>query len=111
MYCQLKDLLRIATRYDRDAVNFLAAVCIAASHTDYTSGSWRFMSELLLVEVKCSIDIGILFCFRHRIPALVSVWSFIMRRIKNSLNHGLNLFMNKYVICMPAGLARFRSHN
>ena len=30
MFCRLKDFRRIATRYDRNAVNFLAAVCIAA---------------------------------------------------------------------------------
>jgi transposase len=30
MFCQLKDFRRVATRYDRNAVNFLAAVCIAA---------------------------------------------------------------------------------
>jgi transposase len=29
MFCRLKDFRRIATRYDRSAVNFLAAVCIA----------------------------------------------------------------------------------
>jgi transposase len=27
----LKDFRRIATRYDRNAVNFLAAICIAAT--------------------------------------------------------------------------------
>ena len=31
MFCRLKDFRRIATRYDRSAVNFLAAVCIAAT--------------------------------------------------------------------------------
>jgi transposase len=31
MFCRLKDFRRIATRYDRNAVNFLAAVCIAAT--------------------------------------------------------------------------------
>ena len=31
MLCRLKDFLRVATRYDRNAVNFLAAVCIAAT--------------------------------------------------------------------------------
>ncbi len=31
MFCRLKDWRRIATRYDRNAVNFLAAVCIAAT--------------------------------------------------------------------------------
>jgi transposase len=31
MFCRLKDFLRIATRYDRLATNFLAAVCIAAT--------------------------------------------------------------------------------
>ena len=30
MFCRLKDFRRIATRYDRLAINFLAAVCIAA---------------------------------------------------------------------------------
>ena len=30
MFCRLKDFRRIATRYDRFAINFLAAVCIAA---------------------------------------------------------------------------------
>ncbi len=31
MFGRLKDFRRIATRYDRNAVNFLAAVCIAAT--------------------------------------------------------------------------------
>ena len=31
IYCPLKDFRRVATRYDRLAVNFLAAVCIAAT--------------------------------------------------------------------------------
>jgi transposase len=31
MFCRLKDFRRIATRYDRLATNFLAAVCIAAA--------------------------------------------------------------------------------
>lgn len=31
MFCRLKDLPRVATRYDRNAVNFLAAVYIAAT--------------------------------------------------------------------------------
>jgi transposase len=31
MFCRLKDFRRIATRYDRNATNFLAAVCIAAT--------------------------------------------------------------------------------
>jgi transposase len=30
MFCRLKDFRRVATRYDRLAANFLAAVCIAA---------------------------------------------------------------------------------
>jgi transposase len=30
MFCRLKDFRRIATRYDRLATNFLAAVCLAA---------------------------------------------------------------------------------
>jgi transposase len=30
MFCRLKDFRRVATRYDRNAVTFLAAVCIAA---------------------------------------------------------------------------------
>jgi transposase len=31
MFCRLKDFRRVATRYDRNAANFLAAVCIAAT--------------------------------------------------------------------------------
>ena len=31
MFCRLKDFRRVATRYDRLAVNFLAAICIAAT--------------------------------------------------------------------------------
>jgi transposase len=31
MFCRLKDFRRVATRYDRLASNFLAAVCIAAA--------------------------------------------------------------------------------
>jgi transposase len=31
MFCRLKDYSRIATRYDRLATNFLAAVCLAAT--------------------------------------------------------------------------------
>jgi transposase len=31
MLRRLKDFRRIATRYDRNAVNFLAAICIAAT--------------------------------------------------------------------------------
>nr|WP_086008692.1 IS5 family transposase [Nitrobacter sp. Nb-311A] len=31
MFCRLKDFRRVATRYDRLAVNFMAAVCIAAT--------------------------------------------------------------------------------
>jgi transposase len=31
MFCRLQDFRRIATRYDRNAANFLAAVCIAAA--------------------------------------------------------------------------------
>jgi transposase len=31
MFCRLKDFRRVATRYDRNAINFLAAVCIAAT--------------------------------------------------------------------------------
>ncbi|RMH30632.1 MAG: IS5 family transposase, partial [Planctomycetota bacterium] len=31
MFCRLKDFRRIATRYDRLAVNYLAAVCLAAT--------------------------------------------------------------------------------
>jgi transposase len=30
MFCRLKDFRRVATRYDRNAVNFLSAVCLAA---------------------------------------------------------------------------------
>jgi transposase len=31
MFCRLKDFRRLATHYDRSAVTFLAAVCIAAA--------------------------------------------------------------------------------
>ncbi len=31
MFCRLKDFRRVTTRYDRLAVNFMAAVCIAAN--------------------------------------------------------------------------------
>jgi transposase len=31
MFCRLKDWRRVATRYDGNAGNFLAAVCIAAT--------------------------------------------------------------------------------
>ncbi len=31
MFCRLKDFRRVTTRYDRNATNFLAAVCIAAA--------------------------------------------------------------------------------
>jgi transposase len=31
MFCRLKDFRRIATRYDRLATNYLAAVCLAAT--------------------------------------------------------------------------------
>ncbi len=31
MFYRLKDFRRVATRYDRNAANFLAAVCIAAT--------------------------------------------------------------------------------
>lgn len=33
MFARLKDFRRIATRYDRSATNFLAAVCLAATVT------------------------------------------------------------------------------
>ncbi len=31
MFCRLKGFRRVATRYDRNTVNFLVAVCIAAT--------------------------------------------------------------------------------
>ena len=31
MFCRLKDFRRIATRYDQNAVNFLAAISLAAA--------------------------------------------------------------------------------
>ncbi len=31
MFCRLKDFRRIATRYDSLAINYLAAVCLAAT--------------------------------------------------------------------------------
>ncbi|TQV68223.1 transposase, partial [Denitrobaculum tricleocarpae] len=33
MFCRLKDFRRIATRYDKRADTFLAAICLAASIT------------------------------------------------------------------------------
>lgn len=35
MFCRLKDFRRIATRYGRNAANFLATVCIAAATVSY----------------------------------------------------------------------------
>ena len=35
MFCRLMDFRRIATRYDRNAANFLAAVCPAAAVSDW----------------------------------------------------------------------------
>ena len=31
MFCRLKDFRRIATRYDKLATNFMAAICLAAT--------------------------------------------------------------------------------
>jgi transposase len=31
MFCRLKDFRGVATRYDRNAANFLAAVCVAVT--------------------------------------------------------------------------------
>jgi transposase len=40
MFYRIKDFSRIATRYDRNAANFLAAVCIAATVcSGYESGA------------------------------------------------------------------------
>ena len=36
MFCRLKDFRRVATRYDRNAETFLAAVCIAAAISDWS---------------------------------------------------------------------------
>jgi transposase len=33
MFCRLKDRRRIATRYDKLATNFMAAICLAAAVT------------------------------------------------------------------------------
>lgn len=35
MFCRLKDFRRNATQYDRKATNFMAAVCIAATISDW----------------------------------------------------------------------------
>ena len=40
MFCRLKDFRRIATRYDRLATNFLAAVCLAA-----TVSCWLWVTD------------------------------------------------------------------
>ena len=38
MFCRLKDFRRIATRYDRLATNFLAAICLAATVSYWLQG-------------------------------------------------------------------------
>ncbi len=35
MFCRLKDFRRVASRYNRNATNFLAAVCIAATVSNW----------------------------------------------------------------------------
>jgi transposase len=42
MFCRLNDFCRIATRYDRGATVFMAAVCIAA-----TVSSWLWVRSLI----------------------------------------------------------------
>ncbi|MBV9861701.1 MAG: transposase [Alphaproteobacteria bacterium] len=36
MFCRLKDFRRIATRYDKLAINFLSGIMLAASLTSWT---------------------------------------------------------------------------
>ncbi len=49
MFCRLKDFRRVATRYDRNALNFLATVCIVSAKLDPYGGASDeqvFMREL-----------------------------------------------------------------
>ena len=50
MFNRLKDFRRIATRYDRLAKNFLAAVCIAA-----TVSYWLWVRTLALLWQKVAM--------------------------------------------------------
>jgi hypothetical protein len=47
MFCRLKYFWRVATRYDRNAVNFLATVCIAA-----TVAYWLGVRALVVLEMR-----------------------------------------------------------
>ena len=53
MFCRLKDFRRIATRYDRLAINYLAAVCLAAT-VCYWLRVWtlRYFCTYGIVDVK-----------------------------------------------------------
>jgi transposase len=47
MFCRLQDFRRVAPRYDRSAVNFLSAVCIAAT-VSYWLWVWTLCGKTLL---------------------------------------------------------------
>ena len=53
MFCRLKDFRRIATRYDRLAINFLAAVCIAAA-VSYWSQEVQTLKPRILFAMAAS---------------------------------------------------------
>jgi hypothetical protein len=76
MFCSLKDFRRIATRFDRRATVFMAAVCIAATvsywlcvwslvlfgdweRIIFTNTFWRDCSDKLSVR-DCLVDIYVL---------------------------------------------------
>ena len=56
MFCRLKDFRRVATRYDRIATNYLAAVCLAA-----TVSYWLSVRTLAL-QLRSAPDVGFSGC-------------------------------------------------
>lgn len=42
MFCRLKDFRRVATRYDRNAINFLTTVCMRCK---YRAGEGKIVFE------------------------------------------------------------------
>ena len=55
MFGRLKDFRRIATRYDRLADNFLAAVCLAAAVSYWISGPNAY-DRLRADDVCCAVN-------------------------------------------------------
>ena len=51
MFCRLKDFRRVATRYEQNAVNFLAAVCIAAT-VSYWLWVWSLSTAMICSSVN-----------------------------------------------------------